>query len=180
MGWLRDHHFSVSLGTFLVFASLLTLVLGYVGIILASAWFTGSIGGIPSELALYLPIIAILLIATVGSGVSLGWAVLRHLSRSSFPRSERLHSATERMEQSNSILNSLSLSDFVAPERSDEDEDALSALKQKYVEGEINEDEFEREIDRLTATESMDDTLTSPDNTRASRVHESRDTDREW
>lgn len=169
MGWFRDHRFGISVGTFLIFASLLALVLGYVGITIASAWtFGGSVVGVLGNLAMpFLPIIAILLIATVVSGVSFGWAVLRRLS---IPRSERLHSAAERIERSNSVLGTLSLSDFVAPEQSDED--ALETLKQQYVAGEIDEEEFERQLDRLT-TESHD-------NTYSSSVQGSRKADREW
>ena len=178
MSWFRDHPFAVSLGAFLVFGSMLALVLGYVGLILFSAFWTiggKSIVDVLIELWIpYLPIIAVLLIGTVGSGASLAWAVLGHLSlqRFSLPRSERLQSTVERAERSNSTLDTLGLSDFVAPKEKS-DEEKLEALKQRYVEGEIDEEEFEREIERLNATESSTDT-------RTSHVRKSKEADREW
>jgi uncharacterized membrane protein len=173
MGWFRDHHLAVSTGAFLVFGSMLALVLGYVGLVLSSAFWSvsgQSVVGVLLDLAIpYLPIIAVLLIATIGSVVSLGWAVLRRLS---LPRSDRLHSTAERIEQSSSILDTLSLSDFVAPPEPSEEE-KLETLKQQYVRGDISEAEFERKIDQLTASESMDDTPPSA-------MRESREADREW
>jgi uncharacterized membrane protein len=172
MGWFRDHHLAVSTGAFLVFGSMLALVLGYVGLVLSSAFWSvsgQSVVEVLLDLAIYLPIIAVLLIATIGSVVSLGWAMLQRVS---FPRSERLHSTAERVEKSSSILDTLSLSDFVAPPEPS-DEEKLEALKQQYVRGDINEEEFERKIDQLTVSESMDDTPTST-------PRESQEADREW
>lgn len=172
MGWFRDHRLAVSLGAFLIFGSMLALVGGYVGMVLLSTLWT--IGG-PSVVDLlielwipYLPIITVLLIGTVGSGASLAWTVLGRLS---FPRSERLQSSVQYMEQSHSTLDTLGLSDFVAP-RESSDEEKMEALKQRYVEGEIDEQEFEREIERLNTTESSTDT-------RTSGVRRSKETDRE-
>jgi hypothetical protein len=173
MGWFRDHRLAVSLGALLVFGGMLALVLGYVGLVVSSAfWSVGgpSVVNVLSELALpFLPIIAFLLVTTVVSGVSAVWTVLGRLS---LPRSERLQSTAERIEQSNSTLNRLGLSDFVAPpERTDEEK--VETLKQQYVEGEIDEEEFEREIERLNTTEPTD-------NTHTSHVRGSQETNREW
>lgn len=172
MSWFRDHRLAVSLGAFLVFGSMLALVGGYVGLVLLSAFWTigsPSIVDVLIELWIpYLPIIAVLLIGTVGSGASLAWALLGRLS---LPRSERLQSTVQRVERSNSRLDTLGLSDFVAPTEQT-DEEKVETLKQRYVEGEIDEEEFEREIERLNATESSTDT-------RTSRVRRSKETDRE-
>lgn len=150
-------------------------MLGYVGLVLFTTFWTlggPSIVDVLLDLAIpYLPIIAVLLVATVGSGASLAWAVLGHLSLS-LPRNERLQSTVQRMERSNSMLDTLGLSEYVAPtERSDEEK--MDALKQRYVEGEIDEDEFEREIERLNASDSTRDT-------RKSNIRRSKETDREW
>lgn len=169
MGWLRDHSLAVSMGVFLVSGIVSALVIGYIGIIVGLAFVSGGLTvGFLLDLAPYLPVLAILLILTAVSGLSLGWEALRRLS---LPRGGRLHSVLERLERRNSALDTLGLSTFVAPpEQSDEEK--LDALKQRYVEGDINEAQFERELDRLN-------TSGSPNNTPSYRERESRTTEHE-
>lgn len=169
MGWLRDHSLAVSMGVFLVSSIVLALVIGYIGIIVGVAFISGGLTvNFMLGLAPYLSVLAILLILTAVSGLSIGWTVLRRLS---LPRGGRLHYVLERLEGRNSALDTLGLSTFVAPpEQSDEDK--LDVLKQRYVEGDINEAQFERELDRLNTTGSSD---SNP----SYRVMESQTTERE-
>lgn len=156
------------MSVFLVSSIVLALVIGYIGIVVGVAFISGGLTvDFLLGLAPYLPVLAILLILTAISGLSLGWTALRRLS---LPRGGRLHSVLERLERRTPALDMLGLSTFVAPpEQSDEEK--LDALKQRYVEGEINEAEFERELERLNTTGSSD--------SKPYQVSESRTTERE-
>ncbi|EMA44746.1 SHOCT domain-containing protein [Halococcus saccharolyticus] len=155
MGWLRDNALAVWLGVLLVSGILLTVVLGYVGLVVTTALGGGAGAvGVLSGLALpYLPIVAVLVVATVISGLGFSWSLLRRLS---IPRSERLQSAAERVEREYPAIDGLGLSETVAPPEPST-EDALDDLKRRYVAGEIDEPTFERKLDRLVANESVDD-----------------------
>lgn len=163
MGWLRDHALIVSLGVFLVTSIVSMLVIGYLGVVAGIAFLSGQMSvGFLFGLGPYLVVLALLLILTTVSGLSLGWEALRRLShglaalrRLPLPRGGRLYDGFERLEERSTVFDALDLSAFVAPREPSEDE-KLEALKQQYVEGDINEVEFEREIDRLHTTDSLD------------------------
>lgn len=154
MGWLRDHLFAVSMVVFIVSGIVSALVIGYVGLLVASAFWSGELTvSFLLGLAPSLVILAVLLVVTALSGVSLGWAVLRRLS---LPRGKRLYPLIERLERRNSKLDTLGLSKFVEPPEPSKEE-KVDEVKQQYVEGTINEDEFEREIERLTSESNKRD-----------------------
>ena len=159
MGWFRDNALVVWLGLLLVSGTLLAVVLGYAGLVVYSALGSGTgVVGVLAELAVpYLPVVALLLVVAVVSGLGFGWELLRRLS---IPRSERLRSAAERVEREHPAVDGLGLSDVVAPPEPSADEraeNALDDLKRRYVAGEIDETTFERKLDRLVANESVDD-----------------------
>lgn len=159
MGWLRNGSLGVSLVAWLVSGSLLLVVLGYVGLVVYSAIETGTpIVGVLLDIAVpYLLVVAALLVVTVLSGLGFVWALVR---RASVPRSERLASLARRAEREYPPLETIGLSDSLAPpEPSTEErtEAALADLKRQYVDGEISEREFERRVDRLVANDSLDE-----------------------
>ncbi|WP_336344145.1 SHOCT domain-containing protein [Halalkalicoccus ordinarius] len=91
------------------------------------------------------------------SGISLLWIIVQNVS---ILRIERIATLVERVEQTYPPFRILGLSDFLSPPKPSADEQAeqaLADLKQQYVDGEITEAEFERKVDRLVASESIDE-----------------------
>lgn len=143
----------------LVFGGLFVLVLGYAGLVVLSAMATQS-SVVPTLLDLaipFVPVLGVLLVATVLSGVGVAWGLLHGTSRGNYGR---LKSLVERAEREYSELRVLGLSDALEPPEptaEERAEDALERLRRQYVEGEIDEREFERKVDRLVANESLDE-----------------------
>lgn len=161
MGWVRDNLLSVSVVVFLVATSLLTVV-GYAGLVTYSALRTGTpIVGVLLDLAVpYLLLVAGLVVICVLSGLGLAVGTVDRVSGTSLPRSARLQSALEAVERTVPALSPLGLSRAVGPpdpSAEEQAERALAALKQQYVAGRIDEQEFERKLDRLVTNESIDD-----------------------
>jgi uncharacterized membrane protein len=73
------------------------------------------------------------------------------LRNASLPRGDRLVSVVERLERKYPTLRQFDVSEKVEPTT----EDRKQQLKQQYVDGELSDAEFEREMDRL-----LDDTTT--------------------
>lgn len=158
MRWVRNHPFVTSLGVLLVSSSLLAVVSGYIGLVVFSALVSGgSVIPVVVNLAFpYFLIIAVLVTLMIVSGISFAWSLLRRLS---LPRGGRLHTIAEYGEQKSSILDTLNLSAFVAPPAQPAEEraaDVIAALKQQYVNGDIDEYEFEQTMDSLVANDSVD------------------------
>ena len=159
MGWLRNNLLVGSLVVFVAAAGLLALVLGYAGLVVYSAFLSGG-SILDAVLALsfpYLPIAGVLFVLAVISGLAFCAALLRRLS---LPRSRRLGSAIAGVERHSPALARLDLSSLVRPPEPTEAEraeNALEELKRRYVADEITEREFERKLDRLVATDSVDD-----------------------
>ena len=159
MGWIRDNLLWISLVALLVFGGLLVVVLGSVGLVVYTALVTGT-PIVDTLLDVALPTLAItagLLVATVFAGVGFAWALV---SRVSLPRGERLAALAERAEREYPPLRMAGLSGLLsppAPSSKERAEDALAELKRRYVEGELDEREFERRVDRLVANESIDE-----------------------
>lgn len=159
MGWVRKNLLVGSLVLFLIAGSLLALVLGYAGLVVYSAFLSGG-ALVDAVLGLafpYLPIAAALLAVVIVAGLGFCVALLRRLS---IPRSERLGSLLAGVERHSPLLDRLDLSSLVRPPRPSEAEraeNALADLKRRYVADEITEAEFERKLDRLVASDSVDD-----------------------
>lgn len=155
MGWLSRHSLAISSIVLLVASVLLAVVLGYTGLVAYSGLAAGAaLASVLTELAVpYLPIVALLLVTVVVSGTVATWSALRRLS---IPRSERFGTAAERIEDRYPIIDGFGISEFVSPPEPTTEE-ALADLKRRYVAGELDEAAFERKLDRLVATESVDD-----------------------
>ncbi|SEP06175.1 Short C-terminal domain-containing protein [Halogranum amylolyticum] len=174
MGWVKRHLLVTSLVGLLLSVGLLTGVVGYLGVVVYAALASGGpVVGPLVELALpFFVALAVLLTVATLSGVGLTVAVLRRLS---VPRSQRAHALVDRIERTYSPLDSVVFADFLAPPApSDEEraERALDDLQRRYVEGELTEAEFERKLDRLVATDSLDDARA--DRERRAAVEEER------
>lgn len=159
MGWLRNNVLGISLVALLVSGGLLFVVLGYVGLVVYSALTTGTpIVGVLLDMAVpYLPVVAALFVVAMISGLGFIWTLVR---RASLPRSERLQSLAQRAEREYPPLERIGMSESFAPPKPSPEEQAeraLGDLKQRYVNDEISEREFERRVDRLVVNESLDE-----------------------
>ncbi|WP_368085878.1 SHOCT domain-containing protein [Halalkalicoccus paucihalophilus] len=159
MGWLSKLGLGISLMVLLVSSSLLAVVLGYVGLVVYSAMMTGTpIVGLLIDMTIpYLPVVAVLLTLVVLSGTWFSWSLVRPAS---VPKHERLASVASRAEREVPLLGSLGLSDSLAPPEPTPEERAertLAELKRQYVDGEIDEREFERRVDRLVSNDSLEE-----------------------
>lgn len=159
MGWLSKRGLGLSLVVLLVSSSLLAAVLGYLGLVVYSALITGTpIVGILTGMAVpYLPVVAVLLVLVVLSGGWFGWSLLR---RASIPKNERLASVARRAEREVPLLGTFGLSKSLSPPEPSPEEQAertLAELKRQYVDGEIDEREFERRVDRLVLNDSIEE-----------------------
>lgn len=158
MSLVRNKWLWVALLGVLLSGGLLVLTVGYVAVVAYSALVsTTSLVGVLLDIAVpVLVALAVLLTVFVGSGIGLLWVLVRHAS----VRSERVASLAERVEREYPPLRAVGLSDVLAPPEPSAEEQAeaaLADLKQQYVEGEISEAEFERKVDRLVATDSIDE-----------------------
>lgn len=156
MGWFRDHLFVISLSVFLVSVAVSVLIAGFGGMVILSALLSGSLT-VDFLLGLwpYIPVLALLFTTTVLSSLGMGWSIVSRLSVPSLGVGrvfERLHPAIERLEQKNATLASLSLAERVAPPEPS-DAEKLQRLKQQYVDGTIDEAEFERRVEHLTTAD---------------------------
>lgn len=139
--------------------ALLLVVVGYVALLAYSAVTSGA-PIVPVLLDIALPVlgsVAVLVAVLALSGVGLLWVVVQNAS---LPRSDRVATLLERVEQAYPPLRKIGLSTLVAPPAPSAEEQAdqaLAALKHQYVSGEITEAEFERKVDRLVANESIDE-----------------------
>jgi uncharacterized membrane protein len=62
-------------------------------------------------------------------------------------------------------------------DRSDETEDALAELRQRYARGELTDEEFEQQVETLLETESVGDARAYADRGRDDRSEENREPD---
>lgn len=82
--------------------------------------------------------------------VFLGAAIISVLRNASIPRSDRLVSLVERLEREYPPLKELDVSQKVEPTT----EDRQQQLKDRYVTGDISDEEFEREMEQLIDEDS--------------------------
>jgi hypothetical protein len=159
MGILRDRLFGLSAVVLFLSGTVLLVVLGYGAVVLYSALVTGSsLVGVLVELALPgVLVVGLLLVGVVFGALGSLYAVARNAT---LPRGGRVQRLAEYVEDEYPPLRALGLSEAVAePEPSPEEkaEDALAELKRQYVAGEIDEREFEEKVDRLVATDSVEE-----------------------
>jgi len=83
--------------------------------------------------------------------------VVSVLRDASLPRDDRLVSVVERLERTYPILRQFDVSEKVEPTT----EDRKQQLKEQYVEGELSDAEFEREMDRLLEDTTTDESDTA-------------------
>lgn len=67
-------------------------------------------------------------------------------------------SADADAESVSTVATSASAPDSPGP-ATDEDDHAVARLRERYARGDIDEDEFEERLDRLLATEDLDETV---------------------
>ncbi|WP_247004740.1 SHOCT domain-containing protein [Halosolutus gelatinilyticus] len=79
------------------------------------------------------------------AGAFLAATVVSVLRSASLPRSDRLVAVVERLERTSPLLRRLDISETVEPTR----EDRKRRLRERYVAGEIDDDEFEAEMERV-------------------------------
>lgn len=159
MALLRNKWLWASLLGIFLSGGLLLVVIGYLGLIVYSGLANGTpLVAILLDIAVPVVVSVVFLVGLlIVSGISMLWVVVQNAS---IPRSERIATLIERVEQKYSPLRILGLSEFLSPPKPSADEQAeqvLAELKQQYVEGEITEAEFERKVDRLVANESIDE-----------------------
>ncbi|MEF8973742.1 MAG: hypothetical protein V5A15_02535 [Haloarcula sp.] len=170
MNWVRDNRL------LLLFAAVVLTTLGAVG--LGIVGVVATVGALLGGGAVVQTVAAFLLgtLLLVGVDIVLSVALVRALARrASIPKSQRVADWLARLESVVPPLASLGLSETFAPSVEDRHEE----LTRRYVEGEISEDTYERELQTLLgdsdepATESLGDLGTETEPTR------SVDTDRE-
>lgn len=159
MGLLQDKRMWAGLVGSILSGGLLLVAVGYLALVV----YSGLVSGTPIvQVLLDIAVPALLGIGSlfalfVVSCIVLVWALVRSAS---LPRSDRLASIADRLENEYPPLRIVGLSEFLEPpEPSAEEraEDALAALKRQYVDGQITEAEFERKVDQLVANESIDE-----------------------
>jgi hypothetical protein len=147
-----------AVGVFLS-GGLLLAVIGYVALVAYSGLVTGS-PVVATLLEIAIPAllsITVLVALFVISATGVLWVLVQNAS---LPRSERIATAAERVEREYPPLETVGISSMLSPPEPSAEEranDALAALKQQYIDGEITEAEFERKVDRLVTNESIDE-----------------------
>ena len=113
--------------------------------------------------------IAIGLVLGLLAVVFLAATVVSVLRNASVPRSDRLVTVVERLEREYPILRQFDASERVEPTT----EDRKRELREQYVEGELSEAEFEREMERLLDDDDSDaETARSQRDATVSRDYE--------
>jgi hypothetical protein len=149
MGLLGDRLLAGSLAGLVLSVALLVGVFGYVAVLAVAAVVPGG-SGVDALLGVVFPAVlatAALVVTFLLSVVGLVVGVGRRLS---VPRSRRAAEAVGRLEAYSGRLASVGLSERLAPPEPTVEE-RLAALKQRYVEGELTEREFERRLREVVA-----------------------------
>lgn len=161
MGLLDDRLLAGSLAGLVLSVGLLVGVVGYVAVLAVAAVVPGG-SGVDALLGVVLPaalatavLVATFLLSVVGLVASVG-------RRLSVPRSRHAADAVARVERHSDRLAAAGLSERLAPPEPGVEEQ-VAALKRRYVDGELSEREFERELravvsEEVPATDLADDT----------------------
>jgi uncharacterized membrane protein len=160
MGWLRNNSHWVLFVCFLV-SVVLTVGVGLFGAVAALGALTPASAAAAEEFVLLrmleaaLPYLFGLVVMGILDAVFLVGAVVAVLRRASMPRSDRLAKFARKAEEEVDLLGAVGVSDRVEPRPEDRRED----LKQRYVEGEMSEAEFERRMRELLDDDEEDPLL---------------------
>lgn len=143
MNWVNDNRL------LLLFAAVVLTTLGAVG--LGIVGVVATVGALLGGGAVVQTVAAFLLgtLLLVGVDVVLSVALVRSLARrASLPKSQRVAAGLGRLESVVAPLASLGLSDVFAPPEPTVEE-RHEALTRRYVEGDLSETEYERELQAL-------------------------------
>jgi hypothetical protein len=149
MGLLDDRLLVGSLAGLVLSVALLVGVFGYVAVLAVAAVVPGG-SGVDALLGVVFPAVlatAALVVSFLLSVVGLVVGVGRRLS---VPKSERAAEAVGRVEAYSDTLASVGLSRRLAPPEPTVEE-RLAALRERYVDGELSEQEFERRLREVVA-----------------------------
>lgn len=150
MNWVRDNRL-LFLFAAVVLTTLGAVGLGIVGVVATVGALLGG-GAVVQTVAGFL--LGTLLL--VGLDVVFSVALVRALARrASIPKSQRVAGGLARLEAVVPPLASLGLSETFAPSFEDRHEE----LTRRYVEGEIAEDTYERELQALLGDEPVTEPL---------------------
>lgn len=159
MGLLRNRALWAALLGLVTSGLLLILGTGYLGLVVVSGLLSGA-PVVETLLDLAVPAVVggtLLIVLVLVSGVALLGVLLRSVS---LPRSSRISSLAARLEDAYPPLRRVGLSDRFAPPEPDPEERterALADLKARYIDGKIDEAEFERWVDRLVSDGPVED-----------------------
>jgi|GEM_PF-3255028 len=132
------------------------VIVGFLGVsalaLLAGAVGGASLGAVLADAAVVVGVAALLILAEVALTVAFVVSVLRRLS---FPTSERAARVFSLLETVLPPIRGLALSDRFAPSL----EERERAIKRRYVEGDLSERDFEREMLDLLAEAEPESTL---------------------
>jgi hypothetical protein len=155
MGLLDDRLLAGSLAGLVLSVTLLVGVFGYVAVLAVAAVVPGG-SGVDALLGVLFPAV-LATAALVGTGLlSVVGLVVGVGRRLSVPKSERAAEAVGRVEAYSDRLASVGLSAHLAPPEPTVEE-RLAALKERYVEGELTEREFERRLREVVADDEERD-----------------------
>lgn len=143
MNWVKDNRL------LLLFAAIVLTTLGAVG--LGIVGVVATVGALLGGGAVVQTVAAFLLgtLLLVGVDIVLSVTLVRALARrASVPKSQRVADGLARLESVVPPLGSLGLSDVFAPPEPTVEE-RHEALTRRYVEGDLSESEYERELQAL-------------------------------
>ena len=154
MNWVRDNRL------LLLFAAVVLTTLGAVG--LGIVGVVATVGALLGGGAVVQTVAGFLLgtLLLVGVDIVFSVALVRALARrASVPKSQRVADGVGRLESVVPPLASLGLSDVFAPPEPTVEE-RHEALTRRYVEGDLSEDSYERELQALLGeSENLDSEL---------------------
>ncbi|WP_135828757.1 SHOCT domain-containing protein [Halorussus halobius] len=155
MGLLDDRRVKLLVAGFLL--SLFALVgVAAFGVLAVVSALLAPPAGTPVLVAMLEAVVQYLLAGVFVGGISvvfLVWLLVAAVRRASLPRNDRLADAARRVERHVPQIRDGDLSEHVAPTT----EERIDDLKQRYVDGEITEAEYERELQALLRDEDADD-----------------------
>jgi|APHM01.1.fsa_nt_gi hypothetical protein len=124
----------------LLVTTLVTVGVGALGLGVALVALLQS--GLVASLSAAVPYVVGALVLGLLDATLLVWTVVAALRQLSLPRDDRLAAAAERAERTVPVVRSLDLAERFEPT----DEQRREELRQRYVDGEITEAEFERRV----------------------------------